>query len=143
MWHGYFGIENLALNDSQRAELVAALRALGPSSDPQPARLIHWRTRLDGDAAIFEALFDEAHLTIDTFKNQLAQIFDIDPATIDHSVTSQLFDTYPTPIVTFSRSGTDYLRLALFGGLSATWAGSGAETLAYLALYAEQWEGSG
>ena len=32
MWHGYFGIENLALNDSQRDTLVTALRALGPAA---------------------------------------------------------------------------------------------------------------
>jgi hypothetical protein len=51
MWQGYFGIENLALNDSQRATLVTELQALGPGSHPSPACLCHWRTRLDGQAA--------------------------------------------------------------------------------------------
>ena len=139
-WFGYFGIENLALDDTQRAQLVDALRALGPSFHGQPACLNHWRTRPDGDAALFEALFDTDHLTVDAFKTRLAAIFGIDPATIDHTATSQVFHSLSTPIVTFSRAGTDYLRLALFGGLSATWMQSGDECRAYLALYADQWE---
>ena len=40
MWHTYFAIENLALNDAQQAELIDALRKLGPDSDPQPTRLL-------------------------------------------------------------------------------------------------------
>lgn len=72
MWHGYFGIENLNLNPTQRATLIQALRALGPSSDPLPDRLNHSHTRLDGQAAIFEALFDESVLTVQAWKNRLA-----------------------------------------------------------------------
>jgi len=140
MWHGYFGIENLALNDAQRAELVAALRVLGPSSDPQPARLIHWRTRLDGNAAIFEALFDENLLSIDAMKDRLAAIFNISPAMIDHTLTIFHFGTGNTPVAVFSRNGTDYIRMALFGGVGADWMESGDECRAYLALFADQWE---
>ena len=140
MWHGYFGIENLALNDTQRAELVAALRALGPSSHPSPACLNHWRTRLDNQAAIYEALFDEDALRVPAFKNRLGLIFGVDPDTIDHATTAPTFDSLPTPVVTFSRSGTDYLRVALFAGIGATWPQSGQECRAYLALYADQWD---
>lgn len=140
MWHGYFGIENLALNDSQRAELVVALRALGPASHPQPACLCHWRTRADGQAAIFEALFNEDSLTVDAFKQRLGAIFGVDPATIDYAAASQTFAVLPTPIVTFSRNATSHLRVALFGGVGAEWMQSGDECRAYLALYQEQWE---
>ena len=139
-WHGYFAIEDLNLNDTQRQTLITALRALGPSAHPLPACLTHWRTRLDNKAAIFEALFDADHLTVDAFKARLAAIFDVEPAAIDHSLGSHTFDTLPTPVATFSYSGTDYLRLALFGGPSATWQQSGDEARAYLVLYAEQWE---
>ena len=139
-WHGYFAIEDLNLNDTQRQTLIAALRALGLSSHPMPACLTHWRTRLDNQAAIFEALFNTDHLTVDAFKTRLALIFDVDPATIDYSFAVHTFETLPTPVATFSRTGTDYLRMALFGGLTATWLQSGTETRAYLALYAGQWE---
>jgi len=144
MWHGYFGIENLNLNDNQRAELVAALRALGPASHPQPACLCHWRTRLDGQAALFEALFNKDSISIDAFKQRLGAIFGISWVTIGHSVNMVTFDSLPTAIVTFSRSGTDYLRVAFFGYSGGedrpAWAESGDECRAYLALYASQWE---
>ena len=141
MWHGYFGVENLALSDEQQAALVAKLRALGPKNHPQPACLCHWRTRLDGHAAIFEAMFSQDTLTVDAFKNRLAAIFDVDAQTIDHALTTTSFGgTYDTPIVTFSRTGTHYLKLALFAGTAATWMQSGDEARAYIAAHVEDWE---
>ena len=139
-WHGYFAIEDLNLNDNQRDTLVDVLKALGPKTHPQPACLNHWRTRLDGDAAIFEALFDESLLTVEAMKDRLAAIFGISPATIDHTLTIFHFGPGSTPVVVFSRNGTDYLRMALFGGPDATWEESGDEVRAYLALFADQWE---
>lgn len=135
-WHGYFAVENLNLNTAQRATLIDALRQLGPKSDPQPARLNHWRTRLDRQAAIFEALFNEGNLTIARFKQRLGAIFSVDPATIDHATQQTQFG----PVVTFSRSGTDYLRFLLFGGVGASWMKSGDECRAYLAVNAAEWE---
>jgi hypothetical protein len=138
--HLYLSIENVGLNTSQRATLVDALKALGPSSDPQPARLNHWRTRLDNQAAIFEAAFNESVLTINAFKARLAAIFGVDPATIDHVTVNRSFADGTTPVATFSRAGTNYLRFALFGGISATWQKSGDECRGYLALYRDEWE---
>lgn len=140
MWHGYLGIENINLNASQKETLVDELKALGPTSDPQPAKLCHWRTRLDGDAAIFEALFNEDNLTVQKFKDRLGVIFDVDPDTIDHSTNIVSFDEGSTPIVVFSRSSTDYLRFALFGGISASWMESGDECRAYLKVNIDDWE---
>jgi len=140
MWHGYLAIENLALSAAQRGLLVDALRALGPKSDPQPAHLCHWRTRLDNDAAIFEALFDEDTLTVEAFKRRLAEIFGVSWVTIGSALSSVTFAERATPIVVFSRSGMDYLRMALFGGTDATWEQSRIECLAYLAANLEAWE---
>lgn len=141
--HVYFGIENLALNDTQRSQLVSALRALGPQSNPQPARLCHWRVRLDGQAAIFEALFDSDNITIPAFKGHLGAIFNVDPATIGHSVSAVTFDARDSAVVTFSRGGTDYLRVVFFGyagGDWPTWMESGDEVRAYLAANRDAWE---
>jgi len=146
MVHIYFGIENLALNDAQRATLVDALRALGPSSHPSPACLCHWRTRLDSQAAIFESLFDEDTITIDAFKNRLATIFNVDPATIDHAINRITLAVRETAVVTFSRTGTDYLPVAFFGYDGATWPTwqqSHLECLAYRAANAAEWETGG
>lgn len=142
MRHFYLGIENLNLNASQRQALIDELKSLGPASDPQPARLCHWRTRLDGEAAIFEALFNEDNLTVAKFKQRLATIFGVDPATIDHASITRHFADGDTPVVTFSRAGTDYLRFALFGGAGAAWMQSGDECRGYLATNRDEWEES-
>ena len=139
-WHGYIGVENLNLDASQRATLVDELKALGPASHPQPARLCHWRTRLDGEAAIFEALFNDDNLTVAKFKQRLGTIFDVDSETIDHTITTYHFAGGDTPAVVFSRSGTDYLRFALFGGAGAEWMESGDECRGYLKLNQTEWE---
>ena len=141
--HVYFGIENLALNDTQRGELVDALRKLGPLTHPSPACLCHWRTRLDGQAAIFEALFNEDVITVQAFKNRLGNIFEIDPDSIDHNVNLVTLDVLQTAVVTFGRNGTDYLRVAFFGYNGTdwpTWEQSNVETLAYLAANRDLWE---
>lgn len=139
--HCYFGVENLGLNATQRQTLIAELRSLGPASDSSPARLNHWRTRPDNDAAIFEALFNEDHLTIDAFKNRLAAIFGISATQISHSVTAPSFSVgNSTTVVVFSRpAGTQRLRLALFGGPGTTLEVSHAEALGYLAANAAAW----
>jgi hypothetical protein len=143
MWHGYFAIENLNLNASQRQTLVQALRALGPAADDQPAHLCHWRTRLDNEAAIFEALFNEDNVTVQAFKNRLGAIFGVDPGSIDHATQRVTFAARQTAVVTFSRSGTDYVRVAFFGyggGSWPTWEQSRVECVAYLAANAAEWE---
>jgi hypothetical protein len=139
-WHGYFAIENMNLGTSARQTLIEVLRRLGPTSSQQPAHLCHLRTRLDNQAAIFEAAFDEANLTVDAFKARLGAIFGVEPDTIDHEIIQRTFDSRPTPIATFSRNGTDYMRMALFGGPGATWNQSGDECRAYLAEHREDWE---
>lgn len=140
MWHGYFAVEDLNLNANQRATLVDALKVLGPASANQPAHLCHWRVALDGSKAIFEAAFSEATLTVDAFKQRLGVIFGVSWVTIGHSMSSVTFADRSTPIVVFSRTGTDYLRMALFGGPGATWDESRIEVLAYLAANLAEWE---
>lgn len=134
--HCYIGTENLNLNATQRDTLIAALKALGPASDPQPARLNHWRIRLDGEAVIFEALFNTDNISVQAFKNRLANIFSVDPDTVDDATQQTAYG----PAVTFSRGGTDYLRFLLFGGAGATWQESGDACRAYLIANAAEWE---
>ena len=139
-WHGYYGIENISLNEAQKATLVQELRELGPSTNPQPAYLCHWRTRLDNEAAIYEALFDEDNLTVAKFKQRLGAIFGVDPATIDHATVQRDFAGYGTPVVTFTRLGAEYLRMALFGGTGATWEESRRECIGYIIANISEWE---
>jgi len=135
IWHGYLGIENVGLNAAQKQLLVIELRKLGPKTHPQPAMLNHLRTRLDGDAVIFEAEFDENKITVASIKQYLADVFGIDPSTITHTTQSTQYG----PMVTFSR-GTDKLRMLLFGGIGSNWDESRLNALAYLKVDADRWE---
>lgn len=139
-WHGYVGFENLALDVARRNALHQALTALGPDSDPQPARVLHWRTRLDNEAGIYEAAFDTGKVNLTAWKARLATLFGVDPATVDHEVRVLSFAGGQTQVWTLSRGGTDYLRVALFGDAWATWEESRQETLGYLALHRAEWE---
>jgi hypothetical protein len=140
-WHGYFGIEDLNLTANQRAILIDVLRNMGPRNDPQPAYNNHWRTRLDNQAAIFEAAFNEANLTIPRFKEILGNIFNVNPAAIMHTTTNRSYSPGGnTPIVVFSFATEDKIRVALFGGVGATWQGCRREVLGYIKANLEQWQ---
>lgn len=141
-WLGYFAVENLNMNDNQKDTLVAELRQLGPSPETEnrPNHLCHWRTRLDNEAAIFEARFNEDALTVEAFTNRLANIFGVDPSTIDVDISQLDFAGHGTTVAVFARTGTNYLRMALFGTKQATWDESHEEVLAYLASNLEAWE---
>lgn len=139
--HVYFGAINLALNPTQRDTFFAALEDLHyPKKQKQPARRNHWRTRLDGEAVIFEALFLSDELTIPAFKQRLADIFSVDPATISHSTVNQNWGGETTPVVTFTRNGTDYVKVAVFAGVDASWGASGRGTRGYITVNQAEWE---
>ena len=133
--HLYLAIENVGLTSAQRDTFIDALKQLGPQSHPSPACLCHWRVRLDNEAVIFEALFNEDNLTIDAFRNKLANIFDVEPSTITNSVQQTQYG----PLVMFARSG-DRLRFLLFGSTNATWMESGDACRAFLMDNRDDWE---
>lgn len=135
----FIGVENIALTNPQRATLVAALQALGPSSDPQPAELMHWRIRLDNNAAIFRARFQDGDLTTNNLRQFIANVFAVALAQVTNTNTSATFLTLPSPIVTLTYQATARLRFVLFGGLGATVAQSNAEVVAYLIANAAAW----
>ena len=146
MVHVYFGMVNLSMNASQKQQLVQALRNLGSNEDMQPCHRNHWRTRPDNDAVIFEALWNEDHISITFIKSYLGNIFGISPSTINHAVLQQTFGVLPTAVVTFSRNGTNYIRIVYFGysggGNYPSWIQSLAEVTAYLAANRVAWEGA-
>jgi len=138
--HLYIGIENLALTNEQRETLIDGFKALGPHDGVWPPHNCHWRIRLDNQAIMLEALWPEEKLTIANLKAWLGQIFGVDPDTINHSVQFPTFNEKPSPLVTFSRAGIDYIRFVVFGDLNATWKQSLAEWHAYCTLHRTEWE---
>lgn len=134
----YFGIENINLTNGQRNTLVSGLQSLGANSSEYPNRRNHWRIRLDNQAIIFEAEFDEDNLTINAIKQRLATIFSVNVATISHSITTPSIGT----VITFTHSATNYFRMVCFGmtgGVWPNWVVSNAAAQAYLITNAAAW----
>jgi len=129
MWHGYLMTVNLNLTGPQYAELSAAARVLGPASDPQPARLCHWV--ISGSATIFEALFDEATITVAAWTDRLGDILEVDPGDISTDTVTRHYSRVATSVVTYTEGGVEYLQVALFGDVGITWTASGDEARAY------------
>jgi hypothetical protein len=136
MSHLYIGIEALSLTAAQRNTLVSHLRSLGPQSGPMPAKITHWRPRLDNLAAIFEAEFDADTVTPLAIRNRLAQIYGVAQSNITYATQQTAYG----PVVTYRAANQDRLRLIAFGGVDATWAESHAAVTAYLAANRADWE---
>lgn len=136
MAHTYYGIERLpGMTAGQRDTLIAALKALPNAVNSRPCWKNHWRIRADGDAAIFEAWWRDTDWTIAKVKEWLRSVFGVDPATIAHTTSSTAYG----PLVTFSRSSVDRLRVISFGGANPTWEESRQAAVAYLAANAAAW----
>lgn len=119
--------------------MIAALRTLGPSADPQPAELMHWRIRLDNDAVIFRARFQDGDLTTANLRQFLANVFSVSAAQITANTSSVTFLSRPSPVVTMTFAAVQRMRFVLFGGLSATVQQSNDEVIAYLISNAAAW----
>jgi hypothetical protein len=136
----YFGIENLNLTNQQRNTLIDGLQQLGENnSGNKPNEKNHWRIRLDNQAVIFEALFNDEHLTINAIKQRLANIFNVAIGTISHNTAQTIIGR----VVTFSHGGQAKIRMVAFGhdGLNwGSWAESNAAVRSYLFTNADTWD---
>jgi hypothetical protein len=138
--HVYCGIEDLNLTVPQRQTILGQLEALGVSNnDPQPCLRNHWRVRTDNKALIMEALFDDNTITVAAIKQRLATLFSVDVSLISSSVITPTFAVLPSPVVTFTFSAVNYLRMVSFGGSGATWDQSRIEANAYLLANIGAW----
>ncbi len=133
----YFYIEALNMTAAQRQTLVEQLKLIGRrDADPNPKNRNHWRVRTDNLAVIFEAWFDEDHLTAVSLRNRLAAIYGVAQASITYATNQTAYG----PVVTYTYNSTARLRVGVFGGTSASYAESQAQARAFLAANAGSWE---
>jgi hypothetical protein len=136
--HCYYGIESLALTNPQRATLVQGLQQIGEANNAaNPAQRNHWRIRPDNNAIIFEALFNEDHLTIAAIKQRLADIFGVNVSLITHTTSQSVYGL----VVTFRYNSVNRLRSIAFG-YNGGWPAYGVSQQAardYLAANAAAW----
>jgi len=142
MWHGYFLVERLNIGAGNWAALVALYEAMGSHGTDFPAHNTHWRTRLDGNAVIYESLFDPDEVSIDSFKALLADTFGVPVENILHTTEAVDYAGNGTTRWTFYYDeiivGEDRFLVERFGG-GGTWQESGDEARAYIAANAGNW----
>jgi hypothetical protein len=116
--------------------LIDALRALLPERDEQPAWRVHLRVRLDSQAAIVEARWQDVDITDASIRRYLAQAFGVAEGTVTSAATTNAYGR----VLTLTYSAVQRVRFILFGGVGATWEQSRQAVLAYLAANGVQWE---
>jgi len=135
----YLGAENIALTVAQKDAFRATLSQIGPPTHPSTAELMHWRGRLDGNATIMRAQFQDADITTAGLKQLLATALGVSVATITATTSSQTFGTVPSTIVLMSIGGVNQMRFILFAGGRAPIQVSNNEVLAYLKINGAAW----
>jgi hypothetical protein len=133
---GYFYIENLGLNAQQKQTLVAYLHGLGLWNDADnPRDRNHWAVRPDGEALIFEAVFDTDHLTVDSLRTRLANIFNVSENLLGVSTSQNKYGD----LVVFRYNNVDRLRLGVFAGRQAGYQESQLAASQFKVDFAGQW----
>lgn len=139
----YFGIERMTLGQVAWDDIVAAIEGLGALADSMPHNIPHAAERPDGAVRLYNGDFNPNVVNVPTVKQFLADAAGVDPATVDHALSSATFDALETKVLTLSRTGTNHVRIAFFGYDGATWptfTQSRAEAIGYLAANAVDWE---
>ena len=137
----YWYVERLNLTNAQRDTLVDGLKALAPNvARPQPADRNHWRVRMDGNAAIFEAEWDDTTITAVSVRNRLAALFGVSQASVTHTTSAPTILARPSEVATYRYNSQDRVRFGVFGGRDSDWGSSQAEAREYLLQNAAAWE---
>ena len=143
MWHGYILIERLNIGVGNWDALRTLFEQMGTQDSPLPCYNAHDRTRLDGDAVIYESRFDPAEVGVDQFKQLLADEFDVLVEDILNTTEQVDYAGHGTTRWTFYYDeeipGEDRFLVERFG-MGGTWQESGDECRAYLSTVIDDWE---
>lgn len=143
-WNGYIQFEAITLSQANFDALCETFAALPPVEPVGPNDFMHGRIRNDGLARGFEMKFDPAQVEVDTFKQFMADLFEV-PV---EDVGDTIFDTLSysgegreTRIWSFTYPAgvTERLRVYRFGR-GETWDTSRLERKAYLFANKAAWE---
>ena len=136
-FQGYFYIEVLSLTAQQKQTLVDALKGWGLRNQSIfPNERNHWCVRPDGNALIFEAVFNSDLLTVSSLRSRLAGIFGVNVSTITYTTSTNDYGE----IVVFRYNNVDRLRVGVFGGRLATYQVSRSAAQHYLKDFSSAWD---
>lgn len=139
MWHGYFVAERLNIGAGNWAQLQALFEDMGTQDSRFPAFNNHKRTRLDGDAVIYESEFDPGEVSGLKFRQLLADEFGVPIGDIGQTITQNDYAGYSTTVWTYDYAAVDRFVVRRFGG-GGTWEESRQECLGYLSANQGEWE---
>lgn len=144
----YFVVENLAMQPAHWSALLANMHTLGPLQG-EANELIQTATSLNGQSAIFEALFDEAKINPNEVRRYVAsaaglnlgQVTQFSDGSVGYTATGR------TDHLRYRYQNQDRVRFRVFGGAPRventvprpTYEESLAEVTAYLAANEAAW----
>jgi len=112
----YLAIENVALPTAKRNLLYSEFAAVGPAA-PQPQKTEAWKVRADGNAVIYEMMYNEDNFCADAALAWLAALFGISVSQI--SLTTAIV-SYTTGInsfvITLSSGGAERVKFIAWAG---------------------------
>lgn len=140
-WHGYIVIERNTLGDGNWDALVAVFDNMGNLTGSFPQYCTQKRASLDGNAVIYESAFNPSEVSVDEFKQFLADEFSVDVADIEDTQSVVSYGDYDTAVWVFAYpiSGDDRFTVRRFGR-GETWGISRNECIGYLSANIEDWE---
>lgn len=147
MAHIYFGVKRTAaMTAPQWQTLLNLIETGSPSQDTvNSENRFQTRYNLLGDAAIYEALFDDADITLERIRQRLVSAFGVADARVTVTTSLVRLTTRNSLVGAFRLDGTIYFRATIFGrnadGQGVTWEESRLECVAYLAANAAEWDG--
>lgn len=136
----YFLVENLAMTPEHWSALQTNLRTLGIGNPENAHELLQTSTRLDKQGIVYEALFDDATLTLQAWRARVAGVVGINTNQVTGAVSSIQYGIYsPTVQIIASYGGQQRLRVLLFGGQVAEYDESLDAFTDYLHQHAAEW----
>ena len=139
MWHGYFVAERLNIGAGNWAQLQSLLENMGTLDSKFPAYNNHKRTRLDGDAVIYESEFEPGEISGAAFRQLLADEFGVPVEDIGQTISQDDYAGHGTIVWTYDYNALDRFIVRRFGGGGA-WEESRQECLGYLKANSAEWE---
>lgn len=139
-WHGYFVVERQNISADNWAALQVVFESMGTLGSRFPCYNNHQRTRVDGDAVIYESRFDTEEVSVAAFKQLLADEFGVPLENIAHQTDTTTYADTETAIWQFLYNDVERFKVERFGAGGSIWQQSGDECRGYLALYRDEWD---
>lgn len=145
-WHGYILLEKTVdLNQANFDTLCNSFATLPPVTPVDPQDFMATRINLDTSARLFEMRFDTEQIELQSFKQYMADLFNVDVANVGDEIVETVSYSGLPDIASrrwgfrYPLAGARRLEVVRFGQ-GADWFYSQAECYAYVHAILGDWE---